>query len=58
MGEKKQEEDIYMDFPDEYLRQDKQSTTLKLVRFLYGVKQSPTAWWQLMNTSLAELELT
>lgn len=44
MGEKKQEEDIYMDFPDEYLRQDKQSTTLKLVRFLYGVKQSPTAW--------------
>ena len=35
------EEDIYMGFPDRYPKQDKKSTGLKLVRSLYGLKQSP-----------------
>jgi hypothetical protein len=38
------EEDIYLDFPDGYHRQDKKSTGLKLIRSLYGLKQLPRVW--------------
>ena len=52
------EEDIYMDFPDGYQRQDKKSTGLKLVRSLYDLKQSPRIWWQLISTYLEGLGFT
>jgi hypothetical protein len=42
-------------FPDGYRRQDRKSTGLKLIRSLYGLKQSPRVWWQLIGTYLAEL---
>jgi hypothetical protein len=52
------EEDIYMDFPDGYQQQDKRSTGLKLIRSLYGLKQSPRVWWHLISTYLEELGFT
>ena len=52
------EEDIYMDFPDGYQQQDMKSTGLKLIRSLYGLKQSPRVWWKLISTYLGELGFT
>jgi uncharacterized protein YlbG (UPF0298 family) len=52
------EGDTYMHFLDGYHRQDKKSTGLKLIRSLYGLKQSPRVWWQLISTYLEELGFT
>jgi hypothetical protein len=52
----KLDEEIYMNFPPGYEKEKGSTTALKLVRSLYGLKQSPHVWWRLVSNYLKELE--
>ena len=40
------EEEIYMDQPEGSMAEDKESLVCKLSKTLYGLKQSPMAWYK------------
>ena len=40
------EEEIYMDIPPGYTHQEQEKLVCKLERSLYGLKQSPRAWFE------------
>ena len=46
------EEDIYMEQPEGQVIPEKESLVCKLERSLYGLKQSPRCWNELLNTFL------
>jgi hypothetical protein len=50
-------EDIYMKFPPGYVPATS-GTGLKLIRSLYGLKQSPRVWWKLISSYLATIGFT
>ncbi len=43
------EEDIYMDQPQGFMQDGKEHLMFKLKKSLYGLKQSPRAWYQRIN---------
>ncbi|RSH93081.1 hypothetical protein EHS25_007434 [Saitozyma podzolica] len=47
------EEEIYMAFPEGYKPKNDHATGLRLVKSLYGLKQSGRAWWIELGTALA-----
>ena len=49
------EEEIYMAFPEGYKPKNDHATGLRLVKSLYGLKQSGRAWWIELGTALAVL---
>ena len=44
------DEDIYMVQPEGFVQQGKQNHVCKLKKSLYGLKQSPRAWYQKIHT--------
>lgn len=44
------EEDIYMEQPQGFIDQDKPNLVCKLKKSLYGLKQSPRAWYQRIDS--------
>ena len=49
------EEEIYMAFPPGYVQTNPKSTGLRLIKSLYGLKQSPRVWWKLISTYLGSI---
>jgi hypothetical protein len=49
------EEEIYMQQPEGFIEEGKESLVCKLQRSLYGLKQSPRAWNQKLDAELKEL---
>jgi hypothetical protein len=49
------DEEIYMVFPPGYQASDPSSTGLRLIKSLYGLKQSPRVWWKLISGHLATM---
>ncbi len=52
------EEDIYMVQPEGFVHQGKENYVCKLKKSLYGLKQSPRAWYQKIDTFLVESGFT
>lgn len=48
-------ETIYMRFPPGYKPKNANATGLRLIRSLYGLKQSPRVWWQLISNYLVSI---
>ena len=44
------DEDIYMVQPEEFLQPGNENFVCKLKKSLYGLKQSPRAWYQKIDT--------
>ncbi len=50
------EEDIYMEQPQGFVHQGNEHLVCKLHKSLYGLKQSPRAWNQKLDTFLKSIE--
>ena len=46
------EEEIYIDVPPRYMANSKDKIVCKLQRTLYGLKQSPRAWFERLNSAM------
>ena len=44
------EEEIYMSQPEHYVVKGKSHLVYKLMRFFYGLQQSPRMWYQKLDT--------
>ncbi len=51
----KLDEEIYMCFPPGYQQHNPTAMGLRLVKLLYGLKQSPRMWWKLLNGHLESI---
>lgn len=51
----KLDEELYMAFPPGYHQSNSNSMGLKLIKLLYGLKQSPRVWWKLLSSHLIKL---
>ena len=49
------EEDIYVDQPEEFIKEGKEDYVLKLKKALYGLKQAPRAWNIKLDDSLKSM---
>ncbi|KAI5449515.1 hypothetical protein NCC49_004659 [Naganishia albida] len=49
------DETIYMKFPPDYKPEPTTVTRLRLVKSLYGLKQSPLVWWMLLSSYLQSI---
>jgi hypothetical protein len=49
------DEEIYMVFPPGYQPLNPSMTGLRLIKSLYGLKQSPRVWWKLISSHLTSM---
>jgi len=51
----KLDEEIYMEFPEDFTPPHLKNKVLRLLRTLYGLKQAGLTWWNELNKSMKEL---